>query len=209
MFSSFYRTSTNNPIWTNWNNKLIRSISSFRLRKMAELPETFEGISPLRLSPCPHQKNIPLPLILFTPSNYSPGPLHIAIIGGTGLTSLPSFKPVAQLPLTHASLQTPWGAPSSPITILSHARAGALRPLNVAFLSRHGLHHEIPPHQVNSRANVAALRKLGVRCVLAFSAVGSLREEVKPRDFLVPDQVIDRSKGVSATHLLQGSGLAR
>ncbi|MCJ1294153.1 S-methyl-5-thioadenosine phosphorylase [Xylographa carneopallida] len=132
------------------------------------------------------------------------GPIQIAIIGGTGLSHLPTFTPVAQLPLSHPALRTPWGAPSSPITILSHPRSVGDAsnanppppPLNVAFLSRHGLHHELAPHEVPSRANMAALRKLGVRCVVAFSAVGSLREEVKPRDFLVPDQVIDRTKGV-------------
>ncbi|MCJ1477798.1 S-methyl-5-thioadenosine phosphorylase [Lambiella insularis] len=130
------------------------------------------------------------------------GPVHIAIIGGTGLSHLPSFTPVAQLPLSHPSLRTPWGSPSSPITILSHPRRSSSasssthQALNVAFLSRHGLHHELAPHEVPSRANIAALRKIGVRCVVAFSAVGSLIEEVKPRDFLVPDQVIDRTKGV-------------
>ena len=78
----------------------------------------------------------------------------------------------------------------------SASRSGSSS-LTVAFLSRHGLHHELAPHEVPSRANIAALRKLGVRVLVAFSAVGSLREEVKPRDFLVPDQVIDRTKGVS------------
>ncbi|MCJ1404097.1 S-methyl-5-thioadenosine phosphorylase [Xylographa trunciseda] len=136
------------------------------------------------------------------------GPVQIAIIGGTGLSHLPTFTPVAQLPLSHPALRTPWGAPSSPITILSHPRgskSGASSPpLNVAFLSRHGLHHELAPHEVPSQANIAALRKLGVRCVVAFSAVGSLREEVKPRDFLIPDQVIDRTKGVRPWTYFEG-----
>jgi 5'-methylthioadenosine phosphorylase len=74
--------------------------------------------------------------------------------------------------------------------------------LNVAFLARHGVHHELAPHEVPSRANMAALRKLGVRCVVAFSAVGSLREEIKPRDFVVPGQVIDRTKGVGRLYFL-------
>ncbi|MCJ1436013.1 S-methyl-5-thioadenosine phosphorylase [Xylographa pallens] len=149
---------------------------------MAELPDHFEGAVP------------------------------IAIIGGTGLSHLPSFTPVARLPLSHPSLLTPWGAPSSPITILSHPRRAPSSttnlppspPLNVAFLSRHGLHHELAPHEVPSRANIAALRKLGVRCVVAFSAVGSLREEVRPRDFVVPDQVIDRTKGVRPWTYFEG-----
>ena len=125
-----------------------------------------------------------------------PGSLEIAIIGGTGLTKLPSFEPVAELPLTHPALRTPWGAPSAPITILSHPRPAPRPPLNVAFLARHGATHQYAPHEVPSRANIAALRKLGVRCVLAFSAVGSLKEAVRPRDFVLPDQVIDRTKGV-------------
>lgn len=66
----------------------------------------------------------------------------------------------------------------------------------VAFLSRHGLHHEYNPHEVPNRANIAALRSLGVRSIIAFSAVGSLQESIKPRDFVIPDQVIDRTKGV-------------
>jgi 5'-methylthioadenosine phosphorylase len=65
----------------------------------------------------------------------------------------------------------------------------------IAFLSRHGASHEFAPHEVNSRANIAALRIIGVRTVIAFSAVGSLQEEIKPRDFVVPDQIIDRTKG--------------
>ena len=129
-----------------------------------------------------------------------------AIIGGTGLSHLPGFTQVAHLPLSHPALSTPWGSPSSPITILSHPRASSNKtsttPLNVAFLSRHGVHHELAPHEVPSRANMAALRKLGVRCVVAFSAVGSLREEIKPRDFVVPGQVIDRTKGVGRLRFL-------
>lgn len=88
------------------------------------------------------------------------------------------------------SPQTPWGRPSAPIQILEHSG------VPVAFLSRHGAHHELAPHEVPSRANIAALRHLGVRCVIAFSAVGSLQEHIKPMDFVVPDQVIDRTKGV-------------
>ena len=151
---------------------------------MAALSDTFEGINCLLM-------------LGYRQANISHlGPLQIAIIGGTGLSDLPTFTPIATLPLSHPILTTPWGPPSSPITILSHPRTSSA-PLNVAFLSRHGVHHELAPHEINSRANMAALRKLGVRCVIAFSAVGSLREEVKPRDFVVPDQVIDRTKGVS------------
>lgn len=107
------------------------------------------------------------------------------MIGGTGLSQLAGYTPVASVnPLT------PWGYPSAPIQILEHAG------IPVAFLSRHGAHHEHAPHEVPSRANIAALRHIGVRCVIAFSAVGSLQEHIKPMDFVVPDQVIDRTKGV-------------
>lgn len=85
---------------------------------------------------------------------------------------------------------TPWGHPSAPIQILEH------NGIPVAFLSRHGKFHELAPHEVPSRANIAALRHIGVRCVIAFSAVGSLQEHIRPMDFVVPDQVIDRTKGV-------------
>lgn len=88
------------------------------------------------------------------------------------------------------NVETPWGAPSSPISILQHNGTP------VAFLSRHGAHHEHAPHEVPSRANIAALRKIGVRTIIAFSAVGSLQERIRPRDFVVPDQIIDRTKGV-------------
>jgi purine nucleoside phosphorylase len=165
---------------------------------MGSLSETFEGLL-LDLFPIVshyYKTKLETTCILICGS----GPVNIAIIGGTGLTSLPHFEIIAELPLTHPSLQTPWGSPSSPITILSHPRKDA-PPLNVAFISRHGLHHEFAPHEVNSRANIAALRKIGVRSVVAFSAVGSLKEEVRPRDFLIPDQVVDRTKGVSSHSL--------
>ncbi|KAI9834084.1 MAG: hypothetical protein M1819_003369 [Sarea resinae] len=119
-------------------------------------------------------------------------PVRIAVIGGTGIQSLPHFTHVATL-----TPSTPWGAPSSPISILHHPSPNAGHAdIPIAFLSRHGLHHELAPHEVPSRANIAALRSLGVRTVIAFSAVGSLQEDVRPRDFVVPDQVIDRTKGV-------------
>lgn len=68
--------------------------------------------------------------------------------------------------------------------------------MHIAFLARHGVAHEIPPSKVPALANVAALKHLGVRTIVAFSAVGSLREEVRPKDFIVPSQILDRTKGV-------------
>ncbi|KPM40953.1 S-methyl-5'-thioadenosine phosphorylase [Neonectria ditissima] len=120
-------------------------------------------------------------------------PVHIAVIGGTGLGQLEGFEPVAAL-----NPVTPWGAPASPIQILSH------KGVNVAFLARHGQYHQFAPHEVPNRANIAALRHIGVRCVIAFSAVGSLQEEIKPMDFVVPDQVIDRTKGVRPFTFFEG-----
>jgi len=120
-------------------------------------------------------------------------PVHIAVIGGTGLGKLEGYTPVAAL-----NPETPWGYPSSPILILEHNGHP------VAFLARHGLHHQLAPHEVPSRANIAALRSIGVRSIIAFSAVGSLREEIKPMDFVVPDQIIDRTKGIRPFTFFEG-----
>lgn len=73
----------------------------------------------------------------------------------------------------------------------------------MAFLARHGEHHQYAPHEIPNRANVAALKKLGVRAAVGFSAVGSLREEVKPRDFLVAGGVVDWTKGVSGSKCIE------
>lgn len=102
------------------------------------------------------------------------------------------------------NIDTPWGKPSSPIAILQHPSPESGKPISIAFLSRHGLHHEIAPHEVNARANIAALRSIGVRSIIAFSAVGSLQEAIKPRDFVIPDQVIDRTKGVRPWTYFEG-----
>lgn len=131
-------------------------------------------------------------------TEYTGTPL-IAVIGGTGLESLEDFQPVASL-----NIHTPWGATSSPITISEHPSPTTGAPIPVAFLARHGIHHQFAPHEVPARANIAALRKIGVRTIIAFSAAGSLQEEVKPRDFVVPDQVIDRTKGIRPFTFFEG-----
>ncbi|CAG7939502.1 unnamed protein product [Penicillium salamii] len=136
------------------------------------------------------------------PSTYD-GSVPIAIIGGTGLRELPGFSQVASL-----NIETPWGAPSSPITILHHECKHNGKTVAIAFLSRHGPHHQIAPHEVPARANIAALRSIGVRSIVAFSAVGSLQEEIKPRDFVIPDQVIDRTKGVRPWTFFEGGVVA-
>ncbi|KAF7344629.1 Ribonucleoside-diphosphate reductase [Mycena sanguinolenta] len=99
--------------------------------------------------------------------------------------------------------ETPWGFASSPITIC-RLPSGAL----IAFLARHGTGHTITPSAVNGRANIAALKSLGVRAILAFSAVGSLREEIPPGDFCLPTQIIDRTKGVRVASFFTGNIVA-
>ncbi|KAA8912896.1 S-methyl-5'-thioadenosine phosphorylase [Sphaerosporella brunnea] len=125
---------------------------------------------------------------MFLPTTYAADPVRIAVIGGTGIESLTheGFTPVAAL-----TISTPWGAPSSPINILKTPSG-----VPIAFLSRHGVHHELNPTEVPGRANIAALRSIGVRTILAFSAVGSLQAGIRPRDFVLPDQIIDRTKGI-------------
>ncbi|SHO77970.1 Similar to S.cerevisiae protein MEU1 (Methylthioadenosine phosphorylase (MTAP)) [Malassezia sympodialis ATCC 42132] len=116
-------------------------------------------------------------------------PIRLGVIGGSGLYKLEGIEIIDVV-----NPKTPWGYPSSPISI-AKTEAGTL----VAFLARHGLHHAISPSNVPSTANIAALKHLGVRAILAFSAVGSLREEIRPKDFVVPSQIIDRTKGVRRT----------
>jgi len=118
------------------------------------------------------------------------------VIGGTGIKTLTheGFTPVASL-----TVATPWGAPSSPILVLKTPSGTP-----IAFLSRHGVHHELTPTEVPGRANIAALRSIGVRTILAFSAVGSLQGHIKPRDFVLPDQIIDRTKGIRPGTFFEG-----
>ncbi len=96
----------------------------------------------------------------------------------------------------------PWGFPSSPIAICALPSG-----TKVAFLARHGVGHTISPSAVPSRANIAALKSLGVRAILAFSAVGSLREDLAPGDFVLPDQIIDRTKGVRPASFFEGTSV--
>ncbi|RDA90945.1 hypothetical protein CP533_3101 [Ophiocordyceps camponoti-saundersi (nom. inval.)] len=120
-------------------------------------------------------------------------PVRLAVIGGTGLGHLDGYTPVAVV-----NPDTPWGRPASPIHILQH------NGVRIAFLARHGVHHQFAPHEVPNRANIAALRRIGVRCIIAFSAVGSLQEKIKPMDFVIPDQIIDRTKGVRPFTFFEG-----
>ncbi len=107
----------------------------------------------------------------------------IAIIGGTGAADPELFRKVSE-----ESVDTEYGKPSGKITITD------FNGTKVAFLPRHGEGHTIPPHMVNYRANIAALKKLGVERIIGLAAVGSLREDMKPGDVVIPDQFIDMTK---------------
>lgn len=125
-------------------------------------------------------------------------PPLIGVIGGSGLYKLDNLKVERTLnPIT------PWGAPSSPITIASLSTPSG--DVKVAFLARHGPHHNIPPSAVPARANIAALKHLGVKAIIGFTAVGSLREEIRPGDIIVPDQIIDRTKGIRPSTYFDGT----
>jgi 5'-methylthioadenosine phosphorylase len=117
---------------------------------------------------------------------------EVAVIGGSGFYSfLDDPEDVA--------VETPYGSPSAPISI------GEVSGRRLAFLPRHGRRHEFPPHLINYRANLWALRSLGVQQVLAPCAVGGLREEVAPGDLVVPDQLVDRTSGRARTYVERGA----
>jgi len=118
----------------------------------------------------------------------------IGIIGGSGLYNLPGLTDKQW-----TRCDTPWGAPSDDILL------GTLGAARLAFLPRHGRGHRIPPGEVNYRANIHALKSLGVTDVLSVSAVGSLREDLPPGSFVIVDQFIDRTVGRAASFF--GTGL--
>ena len=105
-----------------------------------------------------------------------------AVIGGTGLYDMPMDNP------REAAVSTPYGDPGSPIVI------GEVEGTAVAFLARHGQGHRILPSEIPARANIHALKQLGVERVVSVSAVGSLKEEVEPLHMVVPDQLVDRTR---------------
>jgi 5'-methylthioadenosine phosphorylase len=120
---------------------------------------------------------------------------RIGILGGSGLYDLPGLGDTRWV-----RVDTPWGAPSDEVYL---GTLGGVVPL--AFLPRHGRGHRVPPSEVNYRANIAALKSLGVTDVLSLSAVGSLREDLPPGTFVVVDQFIDRT--VSRASSFFGTGL--
>ena len=116
---------------------------------------------------------------------------EIGVFGGSGFYEfLDDVSTVA--------VHTPYGPPSAPVAV------GTLDGRRVAFLPRHGVHHELPPHRVDFRANLWAMRELGVRRILGPCAAGSLRPEVKPGDMVVLDQLVDRTNGRSDDTFFDG-----
>ncbi len=121
--------------------------------------------------------------------------IRIGIIGGSGLYDVAELADREE-----RAIATPFGAPSAPYVI------GALAGRRVAFLARHGAGHRILPSELNFRANVFGMKKLGVEWLVSASAVGSLQERYRPRDVVVPDQFVDRTQGRVGTFF--GRGMA-
>ena len=120
---------------------------------------------------------------------------EIGIIGGSGLYGMPGLSETREERLT-----TPFGEPSDAYVL------GTLEGRKVAFLTRHGRGHRLLPHELNFRANIHGFKQLGVERILSLSAVGSLKEEHKPTDFVIPDQFIDRTTRRVSTFF--GDGIA-
>jgi 5'-methylthioadenosine phosphorylase len=109
--------------------------------------------------------------------------VKIGVIGGSGLYKIEGLTDVEEV-----TMSTPFGDPSDKFIV------GTLEGQRVAFLPRHGRTHAISPTELNSRANIWGMKKLGVKYILAVNACGSLREDYKPRDIVVPDQLFDRTR---------------
>jgi 5'-methylthioadenosine phosphorylase len=118
---------------------------------------------------------------------------EIGIIGGSGLYDMAELSDREDV-----TLDTPFGSPSGPFVL------GTLRGRRVAFLARHGSGHRISPSELNFRANIYGMKALGVHAILSASAVGSLKQELKPLDIVVPDQFIDRTRGRISTFFGRG-----
>ena len=117
----------------------------------------------------------------------------LGIIGGSGLYAIDGLEDARWI-----NVDSPWGPPSDAVL------AGRIGQVELRFLPRHGRGHAIPPHQLNVRANIDALKRLGCTDVLAISAVGSLNAGMAPRDFVVVDQFIDRTRGRPSTFFETG-----
>ncbi len=120
--------------------------------------------------------------------------ISLAVIGGSGLYSMPGLTDTQE-----HEIETPFGKPSAPIAV------GTLEGQHVAFLARHGIGHHITPSEVNYRANIYALKMLGVERVVGVNACGSLREDYAPGHIVIPDQIFDFTRGRPRTFF--GGGL--
>lgn len=118
---------------------------------------------------------------------------HLGIIGGTGVYQFDALTNIKEV-----NLDTPFGQPSSPIVL------GEIDNTPVAFLARHGIGHVIPPSHINYRANIYALKLLGVDRIISISACGSLREDYEPGDIVIPDQLFDFTRGRERTFFQEG-----
>lgn len=119
--------------------------------------------------------------------------VKIGIIGGSGLYNMEALKEVEEV-----EIATPFGAPSDALIL------GTLDGTRVAFLARHGRNHRLMPSELPFRANIYAMKSLGVEYLISASAVGSLQAEAKPLDMVIPDQFIDRTKGRVSTFFGEG-----
>jgi len=120
-------------------------------------------------------------------------PVKLGIIGGSGLYAMEGLSKTKEV-----RVATPFGKPSDAYLL------GTLGGARVAFLARHGRGHRILPSELNFRANIYGFKKLGVERILSVSAVGSLKEELKPLAFLIPEQFFDRTRGRQSTFFGQG-----
>jgi len=118
---------------------------------------------------------------------------RVGIIGGSGLYKMEGMTDVEEV-----NVSTPFGEPSDSIIL------GNLEGVGVAFIPRHGQGHRISPSELPSKANIYALKSLGVERIISVNAVGSLREEIEPLDVVIPDQLIDRTKGRASTFFTDG-----
>lgn len=128
--------------------------------------------------------------------SFFPAEPAVGVIGGSGLYEMEGLEDIES-----RRIPTPFGDPSDAII------GGRLAGRRVYFLPRHGVGHRLMPHEINHKANIWSLRSLGVRWLISVNAVGSLCEEMAPRDITVPDQLIDRT-GTQATHTFFGRGIA-
>lgn len=134
--------------------------------------------------------------------------IDLSIIGGTGLYHIsdsPALNCVLELVEEIPVVKTPFGETSSPIYIYRTLKTA--KPYFVSFMARHGLDHQFSPTTVPYQANIAAIKRLNSNNIVAFSSVGSLKQECEPKDFVLPDQIIDLTKGLRAHSYFNELGL--